>query len=337
MQKLTYGDLKATVARACGFNVRDPRVMEYSNEAVRRLVDKGKWRGCTMRYQVCMSDGFITWPREIDTIELWALGNRPKPVKNEWYELIGDGPGIMSSETCEAGSMLIDRGTAATFDDISRGVGITRKLNVIARVTEADNQFLIVRGYDQDNQWIRTRDGLDWIDGEKIPISTDSHISANIFRAVTDVIKPKTNGTIDMYEYDPDLASNCKLLGAYEPDETSPIYRRSIIPGIENTGTNTACSDGLSQAVTVYCKLRHIPVDDDNDYFLIGNLSAIKYGTMAIKKEEQELPKKADVWWGKAITALELELQSYYGDGSLNQPRFQDRAIYGAGGVYNMV
>lgn len=330
MNKLTFGDSKATVARACGFNVSDPRVMIYANESCRRLVDMGRWVGTMLRYQVKLADGFVTWPRQIDTIELFNFDRYPGEVMNGWYEMVGNGPGIMSSENCYLGPVLIDRGTAATFDDIARGPDILRKVNVLARVAEADGAKIVVRGYDNNNQWIRSRVGDDWIDGEEILISTTNQFSVNNFAAVTDVIKPVTNGFVDMWEWNPTTSARCKLLGTYEPDETSPVYRRSIIPGLDATCCHQKC-------VTVYCKLRYIPVVRDNDYFLIGNLAAIKHGVMAIKKEEQELPDKAEIWWQKAISALEQELRSYYGIGPITRIRFANRNVFGGGGVRNML
>lgn len=341
MNKLTFGEAKDELAETLGMNVTDRRVMLYANRACRRLVDRGKWVGTTLRYQFCSNDGFITLPREIDTVELFALNTRPLEVRNEWYEMNENGPGILNSENCQFGGMLIDRGTACTFDDITRGTGILHKLQIVALVNEVNGAKITVRGYDNNNNWIRTQVAGQWIDGEQIVLKTVAQqalvLSVNMFSAVVEIIKPVTNGNIEIFEWDTVTAEQVKKIGIYEPDETLPVYRRYVVPGLENDTPDPQCSDGISKAVTVYCKLRCEPVANDNDFFLIGNLSALCYGAMAIKKEKQELPDEALKWWSMAVKALELELASYLGDGPLGQPRVQNGMVFGGGGVPNLL
>ena len=121
-----------------------------------------------------------------------------------------------------------------------------------------------------------------------------------------------TTGVIQAYVADATRPENrAKALGYYENDETVPIYRTSIIPGLAN---RTGCGDSEScdsKKITVIAKLRHIDTVNDNDFFLLGNLAAIKLMAMAILKEERNLFEESMAYESKAIKELQDELSSF--------------------------
>lgn len=335
MNKLTYGEAKAGLARILGMVSTDSRVKDYANEAARRLVARGKWVGTTLRYHLCVRGAGITWPRQIETIELFGVNDLPGIVRNEWYEFLGTGPGLMDTENSCLGRQLIDRGTACTFADITRGI-ITRKLKVISSVAETGSPRLLIRGYDENANWIRTQDAGAWIDGEYVAINSTGTLSTKYYTQVVNIVKPATNGKVTLTEWDSVGSVAVKSLATYEPDETLPVYRRSIIPGLEGMAIcdSGACNQAEEErSVTVYCKLRYLPVINDNDFFLIGNLSALKHGVKAIQLEEKDMRGEAELWWQSAINELNRELESYMGDGAVNVPRMEDPLLFGGGGI----
>lgn len=337
MNRLRLSDVRPSVAMAMGMCSSSSEVRTIANEAHRRLVAKGKWVNLVQRYRICTSsEGCITWPRQIETIEGWQLCEYPGELRNQWYEFQSNGPGLLTSDDSYF-TMMIDRGTRVTFDDI---YGTNKKLKVTSDVTESATAKITVLGYDQNANWIRTQVSGTWIDGEQIAISTTGNFSTNFFTNITGIIKPVTNGPVRLLEYDTTLATVTKSLGYYENDEEVPIYRASMIPGLgDRSGCGNVDEDGEqceTKQITVIAKLRHIDVVNDNDFFLLGNLAALKLMAMAILKENRNLFEESMAYEAKAIKELQDELSSYEGDGALPTMKQESPEIWGAG-VLNYV
>lgn len=334
MNRLTYGDVKTIVAKAAGINLTpSSRVAQYLNEATQRLMNRGKWVGTYGRFRICVSEGCLTWPRQVETIEAYAVCNRPGTIRSEWFEFQESGPGLLDADHLISNT-LVDRGMACVFNDITRGV-TNRKIKVYADVDESVHTSIIIQGYDENGQWIRTRPGgvgTPYIDGEQIAILSASATSDNFFTAITGVIKDETKGFVRLYEYNTDTAANTQALAVYEPDETRPVYRRSFIPGLENLVGSGDCEN---VSVTVSAKLKFIPVSgsDDNQWVMIGNLAALKLAVQGIVFEEKNMPSQAEIYLGKAVRELDVELQTFLGDGVVHTPRIVGFEQWGGGGV----
>ena len=100
--KITLGDIKTNTARLLSMSGTDARVTDYINEAQERLLYKGKWAGTYARYAINSSNGTITWPRELETIESVAVADDPAIVRNEWFEFLESGYGIQDSTDSDA-------------------------------------------------------------------------------------------------------------------------------------------------------------------------------------------------------------------------------------------
>lgn len=338
MNKLRLTDARAAVARVANLNSTDSRVVDIINEATERLLKRGKWLGTVQRYRICTSDGCITWPRQIETIEAFAVCQTPGVVRNGWYEFLAHGPGLVKDDDCWLYT-LIDRGTACTFDDITKGV-TNRKVRVYADLSETASARIIVQGYDENGNWIRTTNGSgDLIDGEEIALAlSPGTISTKKFTAITGIIKSVTNGAIRLYEYNADTAANTKVLGYYEHDETLPIYRRSLLPGLADMGAcDGSAADCTNKYVTVKAKLNFIPVRNNNDWIMLTDLPALKLAAKAVVVEENVSVAEAEQYWGKAVVELEHALRNHEGDGAVGTPNVQDRAVFGAGAVENVI
>ena len=93
--RLTLASAKTTVARALGMCTTDSRLIPLINEATERLLYKGKWKGTYGVYRFCTTQGCITLPRQLETVEKWALCDQPGIVRNDWYEFIEGGYGVL--------------------------------------------------------------------------------------------------------------------------------------------------------------------------------------------------------------------------------------------------
>lgn len=324
---LTVSEARAEVAEAANVCSADVRVVEYINRAVRRLLPKGKWVGTVQRYLICATDGCITWPRAVETIEAMLLCESPVVIRNQWFEFLGNGPHKLTEDN-PAGVTMVDRGEYPAFDDIT---GTTKRLRVYSDVAESAAAKITLQGFDENANWIRTQVGGVWIDGEQVTISTTPTLSSKFFTRLVKVIKPKTNGVVRVYEYNNATGLNTKALAFYEPDETLPSYRRSYVPYIASLVGGGGTCDKVTVEVAV--KLRYRPVSVDADFILIPNLPALVEMVRAVKKYENNLPTEARAYELLAVQYLQEELKSWQGDGAVVQLRVQEAALFGAGGI----
>jgi hypothetical protein len=322
--KLTLGDIKANIAKLLSMSSTDSRVVGYINEAQERLLYKGLWVDTYARYAITNSNGTITWPRQLETIEVVALDDRPGVVRNEWFEFLETGPGLLDSTDCDSYT-LVDRGTAVCFSDID---GTDKILRVYSGATTDAGKRVLLQGYNGSGEWIRTQDGSTWIDGEYVTLTTTYVDTDNVFSELTGVQKTATDGIVKLHEYKPS-DSTSRLIGEYQPTETRPNYRRSLIPGLAD--------DNTTITVTVVGKLRFAPARVDTDWLFISYEAAIKEMVMSIRKAENNLVKEAQAYEDRAVQLLQEQLLNHLGDGHVAVPRFQNTNTFGGGGVANLV
>ncbi len=325
----TLGSIRPIVAEPLNFSPEDPRIPGYVNQCCERLLygdEKGataKWPGTYGKYRIAPISGSLTWVREFETIERYAINGRSAPIRNEWYEYLESGPGLL--ESCNGGGWLfghglIDDGQGCTFDDIT-GTNGTKKLEVYCDVNETADAFIILRFWNNSAQKVRSQvDGV-WVEGEHLllPAGGAYQLSTNFLMpgrdVVYQVIKPVTNGMVRLYEYDT-VNLTRRPLAYYEPSETIPVYRRSRIPGFTAQSSADPCNQ---TTITVVAKFRFIPVIGDYDFVQIPSVGAIKLGCQAIAKEEKNLltgPNGALEYWKMAYALLNQQTAHYHGAGA---------------------
>jgi len=330
--KLTLAEIKASrVPAALGYCSTDARVVQFVNEAVQRLITRGLWWGTVQRIKVCLSNACVTWPRHIAAIEALNICDWPIVGRNQWYEHLENGPGTQDETSY---LQWIDRGRAATFDDIT---GTNKKIKVYADVDESASARILLQGHDENNNWIRTQDAGTWIDGEYVGINkTTPQTSTKFFTTLVSVQKPVTNGVVRVYELNT-TTSALKALGYYEPDEKLPDYRRTIIAGLENVGDCCEGTGCASKTVIAMVKLEFIPMVVDLNWCMIGNIASLKDACVAIQRLEQNRPQEYEYFMASAELELNKELNHYQGDGPVVPARFAPREIWGGGGVANVI
>jgi len=303
-----------------GVNSTDDKFKQVVNEAQRRLVRSGLWWGTYQTYQIFLSSsGALTWPRQVAAIEAIAINDSPITVRDQWFQYLQTGWGIRSSTTSSDELQLIDQGTAVVFEDIT---DTDTYLRVYSDVAESASSRILIQGYDENGTYIRTLDGGEYVDGEYVTISTTPTQTTNKFTSVTGIIKPVTNGPVRLFKRDKDLIDTA--IGYYEADETTPSYRRSIIPGLSQAPAydqgSTSSPIISARKIDAVVKLDPIDVSGDNDWFVIHNLEALKMACKAVVLEEAENPS-ADAYWNKTLTVLRNELEHYEGHGAVKPLR----------------
>lgn len=333
---ILYGDIKAAVARVLKWNTTDARVAEYVSRAQERLLHKGKWVGAYGRYRVCVQDACLTWPREIETIEAAALCNWPMDIRNGWYEFLQSGPGVMA-ENCGPCLTLIDRGNSIAFDDIK---GEDKKIALYADSAADVGAQVLIRYYDSNgNKYYTTDSDGRPVEGEYLTLvappayvySTNEVLPGGWYG----ITKPVTKRQVRAYEYDTvDLAY--RPLAYYEPDETNPSYRRSLIPGLSNTCNVASEEECATVTVDVVGKFRQRTVRKDNDALILESGEAIRLMVQTIRKEEDNLWDDAAKYEARATAILDEQLRHWLGSGAAVPIKIVGAQSWG-GGIPNYV
>lgn len=311
---LTFGQaydvVKAGVKPICDRT----KILALVNEACPRLLYKGKWVGCYGRLAVDVRNGLITWPRELATIEGWVLDDEPLSVKNEWYEFLDSGPGLLEETDTHSNLVLPDRGI------VPHGgwkLPSTTALNVGVKCNHGNDtgSRVLIRGF-QGTREVVTLDGGSWITGEYVTLGASGSTvwTTNTFTRLNGVQKPETDGYVDLYA---DQASPA-LLSSYHPKETVPWYRQSLVPGLSRLGAYTATNGvdllDTAKTLTVIGKLNFIPAVLDSDYLIPPYASAIKLMCRAIVHENDNLKKESMLFEADAVRLLNEQLNHHLGD-----------------------
>lgn len=321
--KATLGDAKTQIdTSTLGVPACSAAFTQLLNEATQRLLmGPDRWWDVHHKLAINVTNGCVTWPREVANIESIALCGVPMTIRNEWFEFLESGYGVRCCDAkCE--HQMFDRGTGVTFKDIRHGYTI----KLTTQKPEAEDQYMGFLGYDCQGNWIRTQDSTGaWRDGvwAQIPTSPYAPYIGQVqfgLGSITEIIKPKTNGYINLYDYNLITATSQKI-GMYEWDETRPSYRKSLIGGIP---------DDCTKQVTVMYRQEFTPVENDNDFLLIANIPALSEMMMAIKLFRQNQLQLASGHEGKAYQILDREVSHYVGNGVVEPLRI-DYRTFGVG------
>lgn len=287
------------------------RFIQWVNETQEQLMARGRWFGTTAKAKFCVTEGCLTWPREVAFIEGVRLCGKPIAVRNQWYEFTQYIDPYCQHCTGECNDpSLEDRGISPTVATIT---GTSKK--VVAYSNPADDgKTILVQGKDANNQWIRTLDGATVVDGEYLILASPFVISTSFFDGgVTGIQKEETDYDVSLYQYNTTTPAVEHLLGRYQPTELNPSYRRSYLRGIAN---GCCCPSDCDDTYTVeaLATLQHVPVADPNDWLILQNLVAFKHGIKSRQLDEGGDSAGAEVELQKAIRELRHQLRTMTGD-----------------------
>ena len=320
--RTTLGQARSTIGRVLHLCDDNASVVDYINRCCERLLYRSKWVDSYARYRVCVNEACLTWPRELETIEASALSSVPMTIRNSWYEFLGSGPGTLNTDTA-IGNQLVDRGNTIAFDEI---VGANKRIAVYCDGSETSGETILLRYYNSTGNKVYTLEGSTTIEGENVtlPAAGAYTYSNQIVNAggLYGVVKPVTNNIVRLYEYDTVTAA-LRPLAFYEPNETVPNYRSSLVPGLDPGD----CATGLT--MVVMGKRRYIPAAVDDDVLMIPHLDAIRLGCQAILAEEGNLLQEALGFWGLAYSALNDQSRHWQGSGAEQPMKMPSATIWG--------
>lgn len=315
--RVTLGDIKnpalSRIPQALGICATDARLVAWLNEGTQRLLWKGKWWGSCGKYNICASGGCITLPRQIAAIESVAICRQPVRVVDFWFEFLDSGAGTIGPQNCYPQAVM--RGRHCVFTDIT---GTDKKLIFLCDVVQDVGKTVLCLGYDQNGNWIRTMQGGAWADGELITLSqSPGTTSVNLFTSITDIqFTSSMQGQSWLYSVSQTDGSKL-MLGHYQYNEPRPSYARYFFPTLQNCQSQNSCGQ---QLVEIMAKHEFIPVVNDTDYLILGNIPALKEICLALQSAENEpdnLKKNSIIASGEGLAMAELdsELDHYLGSG----------------------
>lgn len=336
--RMTYGGIKAQVGLPLGYCGDEPQLLDLVNEASLILWNAGDWIHKTARYKFrvgtsCCGNRFITWPSEIETVEMLNVCDQPIPVRNIYAEFIANGVGNMeylnrtgngSGNGFFGGgrfTMLGDREEVPTFEDIR---GTDKKVKVYNSLPADNGTQVIILGYDQNEQWIRTLQSGTYVDGEYVTLNAASPpITTNFFTVIKGVQFSTTprNGIVYLTEFNT-TDSVERTIASYQYNEEFPVYRRSILTGARFTTCTT---------VIGVVRLRFVPIIFDTDYLQIGNLSALKDMLLSLQKRDNGSVQDAMSYQQMATQKMDNELKQHQGIAPKKIISFQSRNLWSSG------
>ena len=213
MIRRTYGQVKSVLAETAGqtgMPVDDARLLSYVNLAIEELMNEGDWPGVVDRWYFDFNEAtsLLTLPFFLDRLMQVTVDDVPREIRSPWYEFVQYGPGIqresdaLRTDRRSWVSVVMDRGTYPTRYDIPDADG-PWTLEVQSQVDEDATAQMNVQGFDPDQKVIRTQDisdgtAGDWYDGVNLSIGTSGDSSLQEFASITSVVKPQTNGYVDL-------------------------------------------------------------------------------------------------------------------------------------------
>jgi hypothetical protein len=299
--------MDSRIPKVLGICSDSDELYEYVNEAQERLLQKGTWWGTIQRARFCVTQGCLTWPREVAAIRAIAVCTDGIPMRNAWYEFTG-ASWIRDDDDCGPLEM-VDRGTSCVFSDINN-YGNPKKLRFYPTRAADVGKRILVQGYDANSMWIRNQDGTVWVDGEYVTLGSPFSDTVSTFQSITGVQKDEMVDRVDVYELDTVLGTE-RQIAFWQATEIVPEYRRSFIPDV----TRCSCSSDCDYVtVTALCKLKHVPIAAPTDYLIVGNLPAIKDMAMSIQRRENNEEQLALALEKSALRELVREKREMVGD-----------------------
>lgn len=299
-----------------------PSVCGMLNRATQRLlfckeIGEEGWEGSYARvlFNVTRSSPYITAPREVIRLSAMDICRTPIRVQNQWFEFLDFGVGLQKANCGTQGvcsnMQAYDRGFVPTRVDMPAG----SILRTYWTNTGDDQTKIFFQGKDTNgNPIYSTFNGVP-VNGVYAVINTGQTFvdTAYQFNELQNIAKDATMGPISLFAVD--SQGNQTLLETFAPSQTTASYRRYLIQNLPKQCNDCDSSAGSVQ-VTALAQLAFVPVTNDSDFLIIGNLPALEHEIQAIRYEKMDSPnaKQQAVWHHKqAISYLNGELTATNG------------------------
>lgn len=318
--------------------VTDDRVRVRINLATQELMNEGAFAGVVDRWKIRAVNGKIVLPPQLDMLLEFTVDGVPQTIMSPWAEFVNYGPAMAEDIlprrngasifrtwfSMQSGN-IYDRGEQPVYTEIPVSDGSCSCSDVpvgpwtirqYASVDETADIYSTVQGLDEDGLIVRTQvptsdgSGMEWINGERIPISNGSSFfeSTEHFSKITAYTKPETNSYVRITAWN---GTDEVELSNYAPWETTPSYHHYFSPALE--ALNNQGGDPCLKVVLARCRKRFVEVVEDTDVLIISNVLALKEMVIAQWKREASALDEYAAHKQTAVDIMKKESLAYTG------------------------
>jgi len=275
------------------------------NRAIGILIKRGAWFGTEVLARFCVYGCRVVWPRYVGTF----LGARfckygEIEVRNNWYS-------ILSWPQCRAGFgwkadtiVFSDGGLTPFYGEITGNTGKYLRYHVVKNNDYGKTINFFGKKY--GDQPLQEKVSGNWVNGITLTAANPIAQSTDLVTKVTQVTREATEGMTYVYTYDP-TTTELVDVAAYEPNETNPQYRSSIINGIKSIPGHVDSYGRCVRQIEALVKLNYIEATAERDFLIIGDFEALALAIQAIKFREANDPAMAEKYLQMAISELNFE------------------------------
>ena len=256
------------------------------NEICERITYSGKWKGAVLEVDFPSANGYITLPYEFEAVLCLTYDTAPVLAFSQFHQYQINGPGNID-QTRQWPGVLIDLG-----DGFAVQTDITTAGTLRVYTDAADNgKTILINGLDQNGNPVFAANGSL---GESVVCAAPFVTTTNQFSAVTG-IQATPDPTIVMQK-GWTLYSNgdAATIGTYWPGQSRPMFRRY------QTGQ-------ADKTIRMLCQRRFIPVRNESDWVIPGNLGALRAGMWMWNFENGSDVQQAQVAWQQCLMWLNNE------------------------------
>lgn len=287
--QVTLGDARKLLSWVVNADdADDADFIRNLNLARERIINSGRWLGCTLETVFDGSTGFITLPPHMGSIVGVTVNGCPTISFTKDYSYGIFGPGTLKNVTHGLG-FLIDAGDQfVTSVDHTSG----QQLRFALSSTDDVDQVVRIYGTDINGDTLYDDEG---IQGINLTLNGVSIVFPTALNTFTGFQKCVTYGTVEVQSWD---GSNATSLQVYQPWESRPRYKRYRTGEYQST-------------VTIGCltRLRYTPVYAETDFIIPGNLNAIRSALQAVDCENTRNYSDADEAWTRCFSLLNEEFK----------------------------
>lgn len=281
-----YDDLKSPeVLGTCSERVLFSRL----TSAVSLVANQGIVDPLIGQMDLCVCDGCVTLPAEVETVLGVNQGGMPTLMRDEWFQYHINGSGSLGFSAWGYTDVL---GRVSTYKDPSAPV----KLAAIVESSKDSSKALRVFGWDEAGKRIYTDDGNGNLeDGIPVPTVygfTAPHPTASLISRIDRVYKEPTNGFVKLVALADD-GSPHTTIGHYQPWETDPSYTRIKVKEKE--------------WLRIKYRKRNLDVKSANDWINIDNREVILLAVKAVNFRMKNDVPSAQAMESEAIRILNHE------------------------------
>ncbi len=273
------------------------------NRVTRRLLKRGAWWGTEVLVRLCIDSCNIVWPRYVGAVEGIRFCNAGQAdIKNNWYSILGP---RLCGDRWMSNIVAVDNGTSPCFSEISDNTGKLIRYHVVK--SQDVGKTITFFGKQFGGQPLQQLDtSSNWQMGLTLAAATPIAQTSVLITKINQVTRQATQGMTYVYEYE-SATNQLRMLAAYEPNETNPQYRRSVIQNFNALCLRTDDNGRKSAQLEALVKLEFIPATNDLDFLLIDDFDALAFGIQAIKLQEAGDIDGGEKFWIKAISELNFE------------------------------